>query len=298
MGFLEDSGLEEFNKTLGCQLKQSNTLLKSTLQQATRVTQFACETRKDAIQFMKRFPPELKKTWTSRFKRLVEIEESLSSFLIPESDDLKDLQNDALAQISFQDDIFRSLNAMPFVLLVMVLFKVWAVPAMAICTPIIAWIIPYIFLKFMYKLPISPEQYADIMKVMWAGSPMTVLNGGRIQAPDMLSPRSILQTIFMVFSFIQSLVQPIQNAMHLYKTDKTVYSKGTDVIELIEIYNNFKSDCEANGIYIFVDERKEIHFRNGFFVGNLVQVCNFVQRLYSLFFQKRGICRDSRKSIL
>jgi hypothetical protein len=259
MGFLEDSGLENVNAILGCKLQTSEKIIKRNLQHATRISGFACATRKNAIESMRLFPQSLKDTWNARFKRIMEIEKNLGGFLNPESEDLKDLQTDAIGQLSFQDDIFRSLNFMPYVLMGMMLFKVWAVPAMAICSPIFAWILPYLFLKFMYRLPISPEQYTEIMKVLWTGSPLSFgPRGGAVPEANMFSTRSMIQTVFMVFSFVNSLVQPIQNALHLSKTDTTIYSNGKEVLELMDLYKAFQTECADKYIVIqFRDPLKD-----------------------------------------
>lgn len=238
MGILEDAGLDTFHSVLGCTLSQTKSLLHRNLERATRVSSKTYQTRVKTIQTLSSFPPGISMAWDLRFKRLATLEASLQPFLAPESEDLKDLQEDALSQLSFQDSWFRCLNGMPFILLVISLFKVWAVPLMACLTPLIAWILPYIFLKFMYKLPISNDQYTDIMKVLWTGNIMAP----KPEIPSILTPRSVLQALIMAFSFIHSLVQPIQNAMHLYKTDITLVQNGHKIIEIAKCYREFEHD--------------------------------------------------------
>jgi hypothetical protein len=53
--------------------------------------------------------------------------------------------------------------------------------------------------------------------------------------------------IFMGISFAQSLVQPIQNALHLHKTDKTLYKNGERIIELAAAYNTIVTTCRGAG---------------------------------------------------
>jgi hypothetical protein len=56
----------------------------------------------------------------------------------------------------------------------------------------------------------------------------------------------------MGISFIQSLAQPIQNAIHLYKTDITAFQNGSKIIELRKLYNELKNDCINNNIKVLL----------------------------------------------
>jgi hypothetical protein len=247
MGILEDAGLGKFHSIIGCNLNQSKIILTKNLQRATKISSNTYHFRSKTIETLSTLKPGMAEAWNMRFTKLATLEADLQPFLSPESEDLKDLQDDALSQLSFQDSWFRCFNGMPFILMGMALFKIWAVPLMACLTPLIAWILPYIFLKFMYKLPISTDQYTDVMKVLWSGN---MIHGNTMptEVPSVLTPRSVFQALVMAFSFIQSLVQPIQNAMHLYKTDATLVQNGNKIIEIANCYNYFRRDLEALGV--------------------------------------------------
>jgi len=212
--------------------------------------------RNGSIKAMKLMPVQAVAIWNERFERIQTLESELSTFLSPESEDMKAMQNDAMGQLSFNDSFFKCLNILPHVLFLVAMFKIWIVPALAISTPIFAWVLPYIFLKFMYKLPISQDQYTEIIKMVWSGNPLDFKQSleKRLQPPSFFTSRSIIQTIFMVASFIQSLTQPIQNAMHLYKTDQTASTNGAKIIELRSLYDELSDDCRKNNIKILLRE--------------------------------------------
>jgi hypothetical protein len=256
MGLIGDAGLDSFDKIIRCKLKQSKQTLDKTLEKATTVSNIAFMLRNGSIQNMKLLPKEIVNTWNERFERIYTLESELTTFLSPESEDMKAMQNDAMGQLSFNDNFFKCLNIFPHVLLLIALFKIWVVPSLAIATPVFAWILPYIFLKFMYKLPISQEQYAEIIKMVWSGNPLDFKQTveKRLQPPSFFTPRSVIQTVFMIISFIQSLVQPIQNAMHLYKTDATAFTNGAKIIELRSLYHALKGDCSKYNIKILLRE--------------------------------------------
>jgi len=249
MPLIKDAGLDTLHDILGCRLKQTKPILNESLENALNLSDKGYIIRTNAIEAFSNAPFEIIGRFNANFKEIEEIEKSLESFLAPESEDLKELQEEALSQLSFQDDYFRCLNFVPYMLLGMSLYKVWLVPAMAIVVPFIAWIIPYIFLKFMYKLPISTEQYGDIMKMLWSGSPIDFVKHGneplKLKTPDLFSARSILQGAFMIFSFAQSLIQPIQSAYHLYKIDRNVLENGGKVIRLRTLYLEFQEEFKS-----------------------------------------------------
>ena len=253
MPLIKDAGLEDLHDILGCTLKQTRPMLDESLENAMELSDKGFLIRTEAIKAFSNVEADMIARIDKRFEEIAQIEETLESFLSPESEDLKELQEEALSQLSFQDSYFRPLNFIPYVLLGISLFKVWFVPAMAIVVPFIAWIIPYLFLKFMYKLPISTQQYGDIMKMLWSGTPMDFLKNAaagvpKIKAPDMMSPRSVIQAIFMIFSFGQSLIQPVQNAYHLYKIDRNILENGGKVLRLRGLYDEFKMEFKTLGI--------------------------------------------------
>jgi len=256
MTLIKDAGLHTLHEVLGCRLRETKKILNESLEGAMKLSDSGYTMRTRAIQAFSGAPFDRIERFNEKFREISEIEESLTSFLTPESEDLKKLQEEALSQLSFQDSYFRCLNFFPYVLLGMALFKIWVVPAMTIVIPLLAWIVPYLFLKFLYKLPISTEQYGEIMKMLWTGNPMDfakaakATGGGPIKVPsaDLFSTRSIFQGAFMVFSFAQSLIQPIQNAHHLYKIDKNLLENGKKVLRLKVLYEEFQEEFKTLGI--------------------------------------------------
>jgi len=246
MPLIKDAGLENLHEMLGCRLKQTKVILEDSLENALNLSEIGYGKRVTAIQTFSNATFEVVENFNIRFKEIEKIEADLESFLSPESEDLKELQEEALSQLSFQDSYFRCLNFIPYVLFGMAIFKVWLVPMMAIITPLIAWMIPYLFLKFMYKLPISTEQYGDIMKLLWSGSPIDFVKSAsgppKLKAPDMFSARSVIQATLMLFSFAQSLIQPVQNARHLYKIDRNILENGEKILRLQRLYSEFQED--------------------------------------------------------
>jgi DNA mismatch repair ATPase MutS len=83
---------------------------------------------------------------------------------------------------------------------------------------------------------------------MWLGNIGTNTTG------DMLSPRSIGQFMIFGFTFAQSMVQPIQNALHLYKTDSILFEMGVKLLELYGILQTLKVEAKKQGLQMHISE--------------------------------------------
>ena len=180
MSLIKESGLENLHEIIGCKLGNTKIILYKALERAINTSRRSFEVRQKAIEAIKSVSNEKRIEWESKFEEISQIENDLRMFLDPESNDLKELQEDALSQLSFQSDLLRCFNYVPFGLVIIMAFKVWVVPTMAIMTPLIAWVLPYIFLKFLYNLPISQDQYNDILRLFWSGNPMNLRPGSTI----------------------------------------------------------------------------------------------------------------------
>jgi hypothetical protein len=248
MSLAKDAGLFGLSKTIGCRMAQAPDLLTTALNRATKLNPKIFYVRETCIEYFRGLDSTATKAWDARFAEATDIEGALTEFLEPASDTLKGLREDAVGQLSFQVDGLRGLNYVPFALTLVAIFKIWAVPALAVLTPLLAWILPYIFLKFMYRLPISGDQYTAILQSLWAGAPIQFRPGAdglpTASLPSLWTPRSIFQGILFVGSFLQSLIQPIQNAMHLWRTDQTVLEQGRRAIRLHAIYRDVVAEVE------------------------------------------------------
>jgi hypothetical protein len=229
---VDDAALNEAAATIGCKLKASTVEFHKQLALSLRTKRPISVKRQEDILNLRTLNPAV----DDDFEALATLEENISSFFKQPSKEAAELQKDAIAQLSFQDEWFKCLNDVPFILTIIALFKIWFVPATAILVPLFMWLMPYIFLKYLFNLPIKQNEYFDILRHLWSGSapspPYGFSDSGLPAVPSLWTPRSIFQGIIFIGSFAQSLIQPIMNAMHLYKTDKQFMSIGTSILEI------------------------------------------------------------------
>jgi hypothetical protein len=243
MPLVKEAGLDNLHNIIGCKLDGAASILNRNLEGALKLSPIHFNMRVNLIEKMRGFAPKEHFEWSSRFDEIAETEKELKEFLDPASKDLKELQDDALSQLSFQINDLRCLNYVPYMLTLMTLFKVWIVPGFAVLTPIIMWALPYLFLRFMYNLPITQEQYNEILGMFLSGAPIDInAMRNRVAPAAPLNARSIIQYAFMAFSFAQSLIQPIQNAMHLNTIDSKLIGCGKKLIKLKANYDFFISE--------------------------------------------------------
>lgn len=241
---IQDANLHDLSTRLGCKLGSTPDVLQKALATAMLTSPHALIMRRNNIMILRSNPNS--EPWDSRFEKLSEYEKELLDFFKEGSATEDSLENDSIAQLSFQHDLLKPFNQVPFMIMLIALFKIWVVPTMTILTPIIAWIVPYILLRFVYALPINQQEYIRILQGMWVGD-MGIPNMN-IPAPDMWTPKSIFQFILFGFSFAQSMIQPVQNAMHLYKTDTVLLGLGKKLLEIRRIIGEFRE--ETNGMMI------------------------------------------------
>jgi len=245
---LNDANLGQASGWLQCRMESTKDILDRDLALAIQTAPKAFAERVRIIGALRAQTP---KTLDAEFERLAELETSTTDFFKSSTKEADSLKDDSLAQLSFTGDALKCLNHIPFALAFTAIFKIWIVPAINVLFPLVAWIVPYILLRFVYALPITHDQYMGIMQTMWSGE---IMNPQAIfgAAPQtLLTPKSIAQAAIFIISFSQSMIQPIQNAMHLHKTDKVFLEIGK---QLLEIRNAIR---RLNGLGVKLSEALE-----------------------------------------
>lgn len=238
---VEDAGLEDTNTSFlvetGCGKKNLLKLLSSS---TSKKTIERASIRQKCITAFRTLSDSEKDTWNKQWTRIREIEISLekqkANFDL--SNPTKDVFKDTIGQLSFQDEYFKPLNTVPYILLFVSLFKRFMVPGMAILMPLFTWIAPYIFLKYIYKIDLSFKAYTAILWSVWSGA----------TADEPISYKTMIQGAFFLFSFAQGIIQPIMTARVCETTDQMIYKTGSDILTLQRSYSFFKESCEKRGV--------------------------------------------------
>jgi hypothetical protein len=161
-----------------------------------------------------------------------------------------EFSEECYGQLLFRHDLLKPINQIPFFLIVLRFWKIYATPALAISMPLMAIIMPYILIRYVFGLPMPVTTYIEIIKKFYSGNgfkglmPTPELAGqlsnvtAASQTTDSMDFFSKLkfygQTGWLIFSFAQTMWQPIQTAQHLAALDKTLTEQGAAIRQ---IYN-------------------------------------------------------------
>lgn len=161
-----------------------------------------------------------------------------------------EFSEECYGQLLFRHDLLKPINQIPFFLIVLRFWKIYATPALAISMPLMAIIMPYILIRYVFGLPMPVSAYIDIIKKFYSGNgfkglmPTPELAGqlssvtAAAQSTDSMDFFGKLkfygQTCWLIFSFAQTMWQPIQTAQHLAALDKTLTEQGAAIRQ---IYN-------------------------------------------------------------
>ena len=245
---VNDANLQNISDKIGCKMAYAKSDMQKTLAMSTLTHPKILVGRQQTIFHLRSNMPYFKESWNTRFNRLADIEKEVAAFFQKDGKDKDSLEDDAIAQLSFQNDLLKPLNHVPWLLLLISAFKIWVVPAMSIALPLLIWILPYLLLRFVYALPITQEQYVHILQHIMTGN-LTIPEFHGVAEP--LTLKSVFQMLMFSFTFVQSIIQPVQNAMHLYKTDSICLKLGKQILEIRKMIQEFRDELgPLNGIHV------------------------------------------------
>lgn len=208
------------------------------------------------------FKSILQSSWTSSSKLLQKKQETIlelrnySAKLNLYYDELKNLKKEeallmshkptdeskvAEAQIFFQGEHTKFLNFIPYVLAVCVFLKVWIAPVMALLSPFLLAIMPYIIMTQIMDMPITWDMYTVLMKQMVFG----------IQNGEPWRLKHYGQAAWTLVSIGQGIVQPFITSYHTSNLDNEITKRGNALIKIHKTIKTIINLCPLfESIYI------------------------------------------------
>jgi hypothetical protein len=211
---LQECRIDSVLENLGIKSKSSHDLF---LEQSKKWTTNLniLQARSNAWTKLKSSPD----TWQKFLPSLLEHEKTIRS-LDPVT--ASESQTEDWSQILFTEQL-SSLNFVPFVLMYVALSKIILAPLIAWTMPFMSFILPFLALKFVYRIPITWEMYWEQM------SPM--IFGRRGQQMDV---STLLQWGSMLVSYAHGMYLPYTSALHCYKIDQLMIKGSRAVVESIK----------------------------------------------------------------
>jgi len=232
---LKDSGLEKINSILDTKLFYTKELCTDLINSSS-----ICPKGKTIlynqtiISSLRNLNNEDKNILNEVFDNFSNCEHE-AKFFFEQKKSLDSLEKDTFGQLIFQNEYLKTLNFIPFLVLSISYLKIFFVPIVSVVFPIFAYFLPYLLIKYVWKMPITYEMYTQIMGKMWNFS------------WDM-SPQKLLQNCFTLFTLAQSMYQPIQNALHLYTIHSSIQNLGSIIYKYKSCIDDFRKVLEKNKI--------------------------------------------------
>lgn len=214
MKFQTKVGKESFYETLG------SATIPSGIRNAQK--------RRSIISSLRLLSEKDTNSWKKWFTEVGHLETAIQK----QKESTSEVLKDTIGQITFQHEYFKQLNYIPFALMAVSLFKIFLVPTMAILMPFLTILLPYVYLVYGTKLPLPFSSYLKLVWKMWMG-------GGQ----EGFNVRSAAQGLTLLFTFVQGIIQPIQNAKHCAHTDAYLLELGGQLLELKRLYTHFERSC-------------------------------------------------------
>ena len=229
---LQDSGLENISNVLNTKLEYSESVIKSMLLKSCNFPSISdmIETQNiiEILSITEDLQPyfDQLETKEKECKKFFEEHNNLES--------INSLEKDTYGQLIFTNEYFKSFNHIPFFIILLAYFKKICIPLISLVFPLLAYFLPMIMIKYIWKLPINLDMYNKIM--------------GKIWSFDISSPEKILQNLFTVFTLSQSIYQIIQNALHLHTIDMNIVSIGKSIQDYNEIVLKIKGILKKHSV--------------------------------------------------
>lgn len=234
---LEDSGLQDISKVLNTKLYFSNSILKDIILKSANFPNVSeiIETQ-NTIEKLKNIDTnDLQPYFDSLEAKEKECEYFLNQHKKIDSLEVDSLEKNTFGQLIFTSEYFKTFNHLPYLLMIVAYFKKICIPFFSIMVPLLAYFLPMLLIKYVWKLPINLNIYNKIMSHIWSF--------------DISSPEKLLQNCFTVFTISQSIYQIIQNALHLHTIDTNIVQLGRSVFEYNEIVKSLQNRLKESSSF-------------------------------------------------
>jgi hypothetical protein len=227
----KEIGTTSWQDGFGFQCQATKTCFQATL------THFTTNTSK-LVEFQKRLrlysTMKNKDTVNTLFSRCANVEAQLEDF----QKDAKAWETEGKSQIVFTSEWAKPFNQIPYLLPAAAIFKLYIVPFFAVLLPLCAWILPYAIVRFFFNLPMPFDAYIQMMLNMWLG--------GRswTQLDLWGQARVVFQTSWTAFGLVQSIYQPIQQALHAKVIDAEIVKQGHLLQKFIQTVKHLFKEFE------------------------------------------------------
>jgi energy-coupling factor transporter ATP-binding protein EcfA2 len=178
------------------------------------------------------------------FREMATLEPQLQTLMKRDSK----VEEESYNELLFFKPLLQPLNFVPFLLALWSAIRVYILPGLSLLLPILTLIAPYLILRFVFQIPITFENYMNMLHAMVSGNMATVMNPSAVVS----APTNLLKQVGIVLvTFIQGILQPYWSHTHLHSIDSIIQEHGGKVIRFHELYGSLERLLELHGFTFF-----------------------------------------------
>jgi energy-coupling factor transporter ATP-binding protein EcfA2 len=165
------------------------------------------------------------------------------------------LEKESYDELLFMKDYTSPFNFIPYFLTFWSILRIYILPGISLLLPIMAVIIPYIILRYVFKMPLQVDKYLSMMLSLLQGKTPDFNNIHNSSSPFAgLSPLKIFtQYGTIIATLVQSIIQPYWSYKHLVKVDDIIINRGSKLIELSKFYDKIYERLSSLGITWYIN---------------------------------------------
>ena len=202
-GVYKDLRIDECNEFIGIRTEAAATVMKEACAKWTSHISILQRRTERIAALRERLSVPRREEFEQDLEVAAAAEPTVRKILDPPSD----FADECYGQLLFRGDLTSTANHIPYLLTVLRFYKIFVTPIMAITMPLMALILPYILVRFVFGVPMPVGAYIGLLRKVYSGM------GSEEPTGHLGQLKFYAQTGWLCFNFIQSLWQPIQSAI-------------------------------------------------------------------------------------
>jgi hypothetical protein len=183
------------------------------------------------------------------FREISECEGELNMLINSDSK----LERESYGEILFFRPVLQPLNFLPCALSIWAFIRVYLLPGLSFLVPILTLLAPYIIVRFIFNVPMTLQNYSQILQSMVSGNFAQIMNpSAAASVPVSSNPFSFIKQFGIVaVTLIQGIIQPYWSYKHLHTIDGIVVTHGKIIMRFKELYSNLQELLTSHGFTFF-----------------------------------------------
>jgi hypothetical protein len=167
------------------------------------------------------------------FTELKDLEPEIDALITKASD----LELEAFNELLFLKDWSTPFNFIPFLLTIWALIRVYVFPGMALLMPLMILVLPFILVRFVFRVPLTVGRYFHMITAMFSGQIESLFNPNVNPAPPTFDFLALAKHGVIIATVVQSFLQPYWSFQHLSAIDQIIHKKAIALQRFQELYS-------------------------------------------------------------